>query len=426
MSVSGDTTGLVPVEESEPAASLPLEYHVKMIRTVSLRPDLPEGRFLPMLETCAEIFNEHTKWATKNRTYSKQKAHDALYCSIRESHPEIPSAILQATRDCALEASRRCNKGKKDKWKTPTKNTRGVRYDLRTLSVRGDLLTLSCIGRRFRIMLDCEGGGRAAPDAMVLHIPEHFREVVRGWRCKAATLNYDRRHGFRLNLNYEADAPPKVAGQGLGIDLGIRKFAVTSDGVKHPGPRAAKRRYGRNRRTLQAKGTKSAKRRLRAMSGREMRFSRDVCHAVSKGIANTAGVNLFVLEDLRGIRKKRRGRRLNRHIHGWPFHLFREFLTYKAVELGKSVVTVSPAYTSQRCSECGHTESGNRQGSRFHCRMCGFCCHADTNAAINILFAYESGTKLCASVPCPPVSRRKAPGGQAVVNQPTMRQVVTA
>ncbi len=37
-------------------------------------------------------------------------------------------------------------------------------------------------------------------------------------------------------------------------------------------------------------------------------------------------------------------------------------LTYKADALGKTVVTVPPAYTSQRCSECGHTESRNRHG----------------------------------------------------------------
>ena len=373
-----------------------------------------------MLESCVEIFDAHTKWATENRTYSKQKAHEGLYRSIRESHPEIPSAILQATRDCALEASKRCNKSAKGKWKTPTKNTLSVRYDLRTLTVRGNLLTLSCIGKRFR---------------MILRVPEHFRPIVSGWRCKAATLKYDRRDGFRLNLNYETDAPPKAVGRGLGIDLGIRKFAVTSDGKKYPGPRAAKRRYGHNRRTLQAKGTRSSKRRLRAMSGREMRFSRDVCHVVSKEIANMAGVNTFVLEDLRGIRNKRRGRRLNRDINSWPFHLFQAFLTYKAEALGKTVVTVPPAYTSQRCSKCGHTEPKNRQGSRFRCRMCGFCCHADINAAKNIFFVYEAETSLkpclmeefhcstcCNGFPHRPVSRRQAtPAGQAAVNQPTRR-----
>jgi IS605 OrfB family transposase len=394
---------------------LSIEYTVgKMIRTVSLLlPDLPEDRFLPMMETCADIFNTHTAWASENRTWSKKKAHEALYHNIREARPEVNSCLLQATRDCALEAVKRCNKGRRDEWKTPMKRTLSIRYDLRTLSLRGNLLTLSCIGRRFRVVLD--------------HVPDHFRDIVENWRCKGATLKYVRGM-FRLNLVYEADAPPKIAGRAMGIDTGSRNFAVTSDGDRHPkrnpsALRAAKRRYDHNRRELQAKGTPSAKRRLRATAGREERFSRDLCHAVSKAIAATSGVGVFVLEDLGGIRDgrkgRRRSRRLNREVHNLPFSRLRFDLTYKAKAEGKTVVTVDPAYTSQRCHRCGHTEPGNRRKSRFRCRACGFCCHADNNASRNILFVYESGAVLCMS-PRISSSRRKAPGGQAAVNQPTM------
>jgi len=419
-----------------------------MVKTVSLFPDLPEDRFLPMLEACAEIFNEHAAFASESRTWNKYRIHEALYRGVRESHPEIPSAIVQATRDCALEASKRCNKGRRGEWKTPVKRTLSVRYNLRTLSVRGGLLTLSCVGRRFRIMLDCgnisDQPRKASPDAMVLQpgktfrpdgserlsqvvrVPDHFRDIVMNWRCKAATLKHVRGR-FRLNLVYEADAPPKAAGRALAVDVGGRNFAVTSDGDRHPSAnpgvlRAVKRRYAHVRDTLQAKGTKSAKRRLRATAGREERFSRDVCHAVSKALAETPGVSTFVLEDLGGMRDGRRGRRrsrrANREVHALPFSRFRFDLTYKAEALGKTVEVVDPAYTSQRCHRCGHTESGNRRRSRFRCRACGFCCHADDNASRNILFVYESGEVLCAS----PISssRRKAPGGQAAVNQPTM------
>jgi len=430
----------------------------KMVRTVSLRPDLPEDRFLPMLEACAEIFNEHAACASENRTWNKYRIHDALYRGAREAHPEIPSAILQATRDCALEASKRCNKGRRGEWKTPVKRTLSVRYNLRTLSVRGGLLTLSCIGRRFRMLLDCGGNSRETPpDAMVLQpgktfrpdgserlsqvvrVPDHFRDIVMNWRCKAATLKHVRGR-FRLNLVYEADAPPKAAGRALAVDVGGRNFAVTSDGDRHPSAnpgvlRAVKRRYAHVRDTLQAKGTKSAKRRLRATAGREERFSRDVCHAVSKALAETPGVSTFVLEDLGGMRDRRRGRRANRVVHGLPFARLRFDLTYKAEARGKTVEVVEPAYTSQRCRRCGHTESGNRRKSRFRCIACGFCCHADDNASRNILFAYESGAVLRASTDqgklsdpsglkdcprSPSSSRRKAPGGQAAVNRPTM------
>ena len=49
------------------------------------------------------------------------------------------------------------------------------------------------------------------------------------------------------------------------------------------------------------------------------------------------------------------------------------------------VIEVNPAYTSQRCSECGHTDKENRKTqARFLCVSCGFVSSADTNAAINI------------------------------------------
>lgn len=52
------------------------------------------------------------------------------------------------------------------------------------------------------------------------------------------------------------------------------------------------------------------------------------------------------------------------------------------------MVYINPAYTSQRCSACGHVDRGNRESQAvFHCRACGFECNADVNAARNILIA---------------------------------------
>ena len=63
----------------------------------------------------------------------------------------------------------------------------------------------------------------------------------------------------------------------------------------------------------------------------------------------------------------------------------RGFIEYKARLAGIEVVAVDPAYTSQRCSECGHTERGNRRSRGiFWCKVCGYFAHADVNAALNI------------------------------------------
>jgi transposase len=49
------------------------------------------------------------------------------------------------------------------------------------------------------------------------------------------------------------------------------------------------------------------------------------------------------------------------------------------------VEKVRPQFTSQRCSACGHVDPGSRESqARFRCTTCGFACHADLNAAINI------------------------------------------
>ena len=49
------------------------------------------------------------------------------------------------------------------------------------------------------------------------------------------------------------------------------------------------------------------------------------------------------------------------------------------------VEKVPPAYTSQRCSACGHTAKESRESqAAFRCVACSFACNADVNAARNI------------------------------------------
>ena len=54
-------------------------------------------------------------------------------------------------------------------------------------------------------------------------------------------------------------------------------------------------------------------------------------------------------------------------------------------EQGISLVKVSPAYTSQRCSACGATFEKSRNGEKFICVVCGHSEDADLNASKNIL-----------------------------------------
>jgi len=170
----------------------------------------------------------------------------------------------------------------------------------------------------------------------------------------------------------------KYVQQKQGIDRGLYHLCSTHDGKFFSSNkiRANQRRYLYNRKQLQQKGTRSAKRRLKAMSGREKRFMRDVNHCVSKELANQPEYRIFALEDLSGIRNQRRGNKLNKWLSSWSFTQLEFFLSYKSVALGKETVFVDARYTSQRCSRCGNTNRPNRKKSRFYCRSCHFEAHS--------------------------------------------------
>ncbi|MGL6337654.1 MAG: RNA-guided endonuclease InsQ/TnpB family protein [Waterburya sp.] len=198
-----------------------------------------------------------------------------------------------------------------------------------------------------------------------------------------------------------------------GIDRGLYHLCSTHDGQFFSSNkiRANQRRYLYNRKQLQQKGTRSAKRRLKAMSGREKRFMRDVNHCVSKKLANQLEYRIFALEDLSGIRNQRRGKKLNKWLSSWSFSQLEFFLGYKTTALGKETAFVDARYTSQRCSRCGNTNKANRQKSRFHCRSCGFQAHSDINSGLNIrdhffLSSIQSGTEEQALVNEPIVTAR--------------------
>ena len=80
------------------------------------------------------------------------------------------------------------------------------------------------------------------------------------------------------------------------------------------------------------------------------------------------------------------GKRTNQSFVQLPFLQLVEMLEYKAKLVGMTVVRVNEAYTSQKCSRCGHTDKKNRKSrGSLYCQRCGIHLNADSNAACNIL-----------------------------------------
>lgn len=188
----------------------------------------------------------------------------------------------------------------------------------------------------------------------------------------------------------------KANGNTMGIDLGLSKLAVASTNTGKTyvikGGRVKDKRFKflGLRKKLQRKGTRSAKKLLKKISGRENRFMRDVNYCTVKKILNFAkenNVSHIGIEDLSGIRNSKLRREQKRQLNSWAFYQFRTILEYKASLQGLNVIALDPRYTSQACSKCGHTEKSNRKTQKlFVCKSCGYSQNADINASANIEF----------------------------------------
>ena len=175
----------------------------------------------------------------------------------------------------------------------------------------------------------------------------------------------------------------------LGVDLGIVNIAVDSEKEVFSGKAVnnVRCRRVRLRKKLQRKGTKSAKRKLKKLSGKEKRFARDVNHCISKKIVKKAkalGTGI-ALEDLKGIRKRteKTVRKQQRYRHSsWAFYQLRQFIEYKAEAAGIPVESVDPRNTSRTCPICGCIDKKNRKvQDKFVCIRCGYAAMADIVAA---------------------------------------------
>lgn len=346
---------------------------MNVIRTITFKLWLPEGGSSALLNTMkaySVAFSTSAQWEFENQTWNKVENHKATYKVVRESVPDLPSSLVQGARDCACEAL----KAIKCKTAPERKPFAAMRYNRRVITVNlvHGLATIASVNGRIKATFP---------------ISEYHRQYL-SWKVTSSTISYDRRMKvFYLHISMEhPDVVPVQEVKVLGIDRGIVNIAVCSDNVFFNSKQVKniRSKYAYLRQELQSKGTRSAKRKLRKIAGRERRFVTDTNHCISKQIVNS-NYTVFALEDLSKIRvQKRRGKDFNRKLNNWSFYELEQFLRYKAEALGKQVVLVDARYTSQKCSVCGHTYKGNREGSSFRCRKCGFRLHADLNAARNI------------------------------------------
>lgn len=185
--------------------------------------------------------------------------------------------------------------------------------------------------------------------------------------------------------------PEEIGIEGvLGVDLGIVNLAFDSDGNSHTGADIEKVRskLARRKAGLQSRGTKAAKRRLKALAGKEARFRKHTNHCISKVLVTEAerSRRAIAIEELTHIRRRVKARRPQRsRLHSWSFAQLRAFIEYKSRLAGLPVVKVDPRYTSKGCRVCGTIDDRNRPNqATFSCVACSHSEPADLHAARNI------------------------------------------
>lgn len=327
-----------------------------------------------MLLDTTKICNAAANWFAQE-LFDVQCADPAVaqkhfYHDIREEF-DLLSTLTQLVMSKALGAYKR------DLSICPTFKLLGsISYDHRTYKMYDDKLSISTNeGRLNGIPL------KMGPSA------KHWLSIGK-WKEADLIL---RKNKFYLAITVELPKPASITPSStLGVDLGIVNIATDSDGSVYSGAKCEEVRqwYAKRRAALQSKGTRSAKRRLKKLSGGEARFKKNENHIISKKIvASAQGTGRRIaLEDLTHIRSRVTVRHTQRAKHSsWAFWQLRHNITYKAALVGIPVIIVDPRGTSTTCFECEYWNRKNRKSqSEFCCLNCGHCSNADLNASKNI------------------------------------------
>lgn len=354
--------------------------NMDIIRTLRLKllPTQEQRQILgDTLSAYTSSFNAVCQLGWDTQTFNGVELHKATYYAQRNL-TQLPAQLVCSARVKATESlkSAKALLKKSDKVSCPQSRRCAIRYDSRSYSLWFDRQEITVVTLQGRVKLSFD-------------LPDYYKSYA-SWKATSADLVLNRKGQIYLNvvMQTQINLLPETD-EIKGVDLGVSNPAADSEGNLYGSDhwKAVEDRIFELKRRLQAKGTKSAQRHLKKLSGRQHRFRKDCDHVLSKRIVHSVEPGgTLALEDLTDLRKRVKQRKAQRRrLHGWSFAQLQAFVEYKATARSIRVLYVDPRYTSQKCSQCDHTARNNRPDqATFLCKQCGFSCHADINAAINI------------------------------------------
>jgi len=179
----------------------------------------------------------------------------------------------------------------------------------------------------------------------------------------------------------------------IGVDLGIKEFAITSDEVlfsnakylKKSEERLAKLQKDLSRKQKGSNNRKKCKIKVAKIHEKIANQRKDMLHKISTQLINENQV--IVIEDLK-VSNMIKNHKLAKSIADVSWSEFRRQLEYKAKWYGRTIIVAPSNYaSSQLCSNCGNQSSQTRDLScrTYICPVCGMIMDRDINASKNLL-----------------------------------------
>lgn len=215
------------------------------------------------------------------------------------------------------------------------------------------------------------------------------KELMNIKYLKDSLLVKNKKGNYELRLVFQYKVNEIRYNSITSIDLGYKNIATVCNSCNiRPifygrNIKRIRRHYSYLRRRL---GNKKLLKKIKKINDKEKRIIEQELHKISNSIVSDAAKNksLIVLGNLKGIRRKNRGRKINRILGNMPYFRLTKFIEYKAMQNGIRVIKVKEHNTSKTCSRCGNIGTRIYQGL-FKCKNCNYELNADFNASMNIL-----------------------------------------
>lgn len=179
----------------------------------------------------------------------------------------------------------------------------------------------------------------------------------------------------KIQFNFEISSELKKEGKILGVDIGLNKMIVDSNGNQYG--TEFKRIIQELR--LKEKGSESRKR----LCIERKNYINSAVNSLPWDSIKILGIE--ALKDLKKGKSEKRSKKFRTAMAPWVYSQVLRRIKEKAEENRVLVVPVPPAYTSQTCPACGVVSKLNRKGEKFKCTVCGHTADSDHVGALNVL-----------------------------------------